>query len=220
MSSFCTVEGCQKDAQVRGLCRAHYLSLRKRGELRMNTETLNERGRKQDHPLYVRWNKMKSQGNLADEWQDFWRFVDDVGPDASTAKMLRLDQSKPMGPGNWRWAKKLEGDERRSYYRDWYRKSERGRGIKLERQYGITFEQYQAMHDEQDGLCAICGEPEMTPVKSGHDERRFLSVDHDHSTGAVRALLCRPCNQTLGLMDDDMTRLEAAIAYLRKWRAT
>jgi hypothetical protein len=50
---------------------------------------------------------------------------------------------------------------------------------------------YSAMLAEQDGLCAICHRPE-TAVR--HGKAMLLAVDHDHTTGAVRGLLCHNCN--------------------------
>ena len=56
--------------------------------------------------------------------------------------------------------------------------------------YGITQEQYWAIYGAQGGKCAIC------QVATGKTKR--LAVDHDHTTGEVRGLLCGPCNQTIG----------------------
>lgn len=73
-------------------------------------------------------------------------------------------------------------------------------------QYGITLEQYNAMRAAQNGCCAICG---ITPT-----EKRQLHVDHCHSTGRVRALLCSPCNTQLGSYEKLRDR---ATAYLDRY---
>lgn len=64
----------------------------------------------------------------------------------------------------------------------------------IKNKYGITLEQYQEMFEAQNGLCAICGQPE----KGG----KRLCIDHNHETGAVRQLLCRSCNARLGVIED------------------
>ena len=58
----------------------------------------------------------------------------------------------------------------------------------LKHKYGISLEIYQAMYDDQRGRCHFCNVPRLS---SG---RGRLAVDHDHTTGFVRGLLCRPCN--------------------------
>lgn len=73
--------------------------------------------------------------------------------------------------------------------------------------FGLTTEQYRAMHLKHDGRCWICGN-----LPSG--TRAFLCVDHDHDTGRVRGLLCDPCNQGIGFLRDDVQLLRKAIAYL------
>lgn len=60
--------------------------------------------------------------------------------------------------------------------------------------YGITPDDYERMLREQDNVCAICKQP---------CERGDLCIDHNHNTKAVRGLLCRRCNQILGLFKDD-----------------
>jgi hypothetical protein len=68
--------------------------------------------------------------------------------------------------------------------------------------YGITPEYYRALLLAQNGVCALCGEPETQTLKG---TLISLSVDHDHKTGKVRGLLCIRCNrglhyiETLGL---------------------
>jgi len=75
------------------------------------------------------------------------------------------------------------------------------------RKYGITLEDYDAMLEKQGGCCAIC--------KSETSKRNdYFMVDHDHETGAVRGLLCSPCNSAIGLLGDNISTLQNAINYL------
>ena len=57
--------------------------------------------------------------------------------------------------------------------------------------------------EEQGGLCAIC---KASPA---------VHVDHDHATGAVRALLCFNCNGGLGQFKDNPEVLHAAAYYVQ-----
>lgn len=68
--------------------------------------------------------------------------------------------------------------------------------------YGISLEDWEKMYDAQGGLCAICR------------YNRARDVDHSHLTKKVRALLCNPCNQGIGLFDENVDRLHAAVRYL------
>lgn len=86
--------------------------------------------------------------------------------------------------------------------------------VKKLRQYGMTLREYEALHATQKGLCAICGEPETRQHNKGRTYQ--LSVDHSHTTGIVRSLLCSACNAGLGYFRDDPRRLQAAIKYLKK----
>ncbi|WP_081788657.1 endonuclease VII domain-containing protein [Candidatus Blastococcus massiliensis] len=73
----------------------------------------------------------------------------------------------------------------------------------LTRRYGITAAEADHILRTQDGLCAIC-----RSAPANH-------VDHDHSTGAVRALLCFNCNGGLGQFRDDPDVLRAAAEYVQ-----
>jgi hypothetical protein len=76
------------------------------------------------------------------------------------------------------------------------------------RKYGVTQEAYDALFAKQGGLCAIC-QGELLRGRSK------TNIDHCHTTGIVRGLLCHRCNLALGHFDDSVERLEIAIAYLR-----
>lgn len=72
--------------------------------------------------------------------------------------------------------------------------------------YGITVDQYDQMLEAQDNCCAICLE-EFTDT---------AHVDHNHSTGKVRELLCISCNNMLGRAKDNAETLIRAANYLIK----
>jgi hypothetical protein len=72
--------------------------------------------------------------------------------------------------------------------------------------------EWEAMLDNQEGKCAIC--------RHGFDgtvPARNAMVDHDHTTGKVRSLLCRRCNSMIGMAREQVEVLRAAIEYLERW---
>ena len=82
--------------------------------------------------------------------------------------------------------------------------------LEVKRKYGITAVQYYMMLDQQGGQCKIC--KESGPGGRGRTSR--MAVDHCHSTGKVRGLLCNRCNRAIGLLGDNTDFLTAAIEYL------
>jgi len=81
--------------------------------------------------------------------------------------------------------------------------------------YGITIKEYKALLDNQNGLCAICLEEEKHKDKRT-GKIRSLAVDHDHTTGRVRGLLCSRCNRALGSFGDSIEILLRASKYLKR----
>jgi hypothetical protein len=79
----------------------------------------------------------------------------------------------------------------------------------IRRVYGITLKEYDALLQEQDGVCAIC-------KKVDDVLDRKLSVDHDHKTGKVRGLLCTHCNTGIGQLKESLELLLVAAEYLKK----
>lgn len=76
---------------------------------------------------------------------------------------------------------------------------ERARAKRLLDNYKLTVEQYETILAYQGGVCYACRESE--PVKG-----RRLSVDHDHTTGLVRGLLCSRCNPIIGKLENAYKR--------------
>jgi hypothetical protein len=72
----------------------------------------------------------------------------------------------------------------------------------LSNRYDLTVDEYDKMIDDQNGKCLICG------------NAYKLYVDHDHSTGKVRGLLCDGCNRGIGFLQESKTNLLNSIKYL------
>jgi hypothetical protein len=83
---------------------------------------------------------------------------------------------------------------------------ERNKEIRFKWKYNLTLEDMAILLDEQENKCKICS------IKFNDDIK--YNVDHCHSTGKVRGLLCRCCNLGLGFFKDDPKLLIKAIEYL------
>ena len=81
------------------------------------------------------------------------------------------------------------------------------------RRYGISRQQYTEMYIKQNGKCAICNSinPNSGAAKDGS---KSFCVDHCHTTGKVRGLLCFKCNSGIGNFIDNIENLKSAINYL------
>ena len=77
--------------------------------------------------------------------------------------------------------------------------------------YGISRERYEQLLVQQNGVCAICRAGETAKM---YGKVTKLAVDHCHSSGEIRGLLCANCNIILGRAQDSIETLRAAIKYL------
>jgi len=101
------------------------------------------------------------------------------------------------------WSHREQALQRAKARWEKYPAEERSRRLKaraLKARYGLTLEDYAQMIVAQNGRCAICEQP-----------FRVIDVDHDHSTGAVRGLLCRACNLGIAFFEK---HAELAARYL------
>ena len=80
--------------------------------------------------------------------------------------------------------------------------------------YGISLKEFEELNTIQGNVCAIC--------KSVQTQERYsrLSIDHCHTTGQVRGLLCDLCNRGLGYFKDNVDALSNAIKYLQRTSTT
>jgi len=143
------------------------------------------------------------------EWaNDFWAFVETVGERPEGHKLRRLDPDEPLSPTNWHWKETTASTDKAYYARKWRDNNpRRARNSDLKKSYGITIDDFERMDVEQNHLCKICQQPQ-----SGRYEN--LAVDHCHTTGKVRGLLCDSCNRALGLFKDSVDVLRSAVDYL------
>lgn len=96
----------------------------------------------------------------------------------------------------------------RQYQRQWYSQNkEAARGHKLKQLYSLTLDDYERMVAAQGGRCAACG---IVPKR--------LVVDHCHTTGKVRGILCCGCNRAIGHARDDLRVLASLVMYLSNAR--
>lgn len=198
----CLIEGCEQSAWARGWCKLHY------GRYKRNGDPLLLKRRARQTCSADRCDRDVVTHGLC---QMHWRRLKRYGSTELPAKPVTVEPElftcKQCGTS----LEKLKAG-RRTYCSDsckeawqyWDRKAKhRGKWLK---QYGLTEADFDRMLEDQQGRCAICRSPDPA--------YRNWCVDHDHSSGAVRGLLCRDCNTGLGLFKDNTEFLRQAIAYL------
>lgn len=74
----------------------------------------------------------------------------------------------------------------------------------LKYKYGITLEFVNKLKVKQNNKCKLC------------EKETKLLVDHCHTTGKIRGLLCNKCNVALGSFKDNIEVLQKAIDYLKQ----
>ncbi len=83
---------------------------------------------------------------------------------------------------------------------------------RLKHEYNLTEAEYNQMLSDQLHCCAICGVGQW-------DHKTRFAVDHCHTTGKIRGLLCTSCNLGLGKFKDNLNTLENAIDYIKRARS-
>ncbi len=197
----CLVVGCIENAFAKGLCPTHY--------------------NKAQHPLRTTWKLLRSRagaGQYPKGWEDFEAFLADVGERPSPKHQLRRSDTKaPWSVENLHWVVPVSAAAKRGWKDDAH--TEYMRAWNFRRRFGLEPDVYADMVEKQAGKCAACGKPE-TQLAYRTGKVQALAVDHNHTTGAVRGLLCRRCNVVIGLVEETSETLQAIDAYLGRYRPT
>lgn len=169
---------------------------------------------KEKHPLYHTWawmRRMSVKASMQESWkEDFYSFVQDVGERPSVQhRLYRKDENLGYSKDNCYWREVLSCADSAERQRIWRSNNqEKSRGYDLKRTYGLSLEDYKHLLEKQNGVCAICQQPETV------DRYKNLAVDHCHETGKIRGLLCVNCNKGLGHFKDKKESLKRALEYL------
>jgi hypothetical protein len=106
-----------------------------------------------------------------------------------------------------KWTKEYKAAYMRAYNKAHPVCPKKAKSRKLKSIFGIDLEDYNQRGAAQKWCCAIC-DKHVTEIK------KSLCVDHDHTTGKVRDLLCSNCNTALGFIAEDSRILQRMIQYL------
>lgn len=99
-------------------------------------------------------------------------------------------------------------EENRENCKIWYTNNKkRKKEYNLKRLYGITIDEYNDIFTFQNGKCIGCN-------RHQEELKRALCVDHCHTTGKVRGLLCHSCNSLVGFINNDIKILKNLINYI------
>lgn len=187
----CSFEGCGLLAKSKGLCQAHYTQHYRGQELRPLRNRMSPRNLMPGASSYV--------------YED------------GTKYCSQCLQRLPLASFHRNAAKSSGYDVCCSSCRaELYGTSEKVRERGIRRKYGLSIDEYNRLLSSQGGGCAICGDK---PDPS----KKVFAVDHDHSCcpsyertcgKCVRGILCSRCNTSIGMFEDDVELMAAAIVYL------
>ena len=85
---------------------------------------------------------------------------------------------------------------------------EKAKDTRLRREFHTNLADWNKVYEYQGKCCAIC---KRSTNKKGM--KLVLSLDHCHSTGLLRGLLCWQCNKAIAIFQDRLDRLRNAVLY-------
>lgn len=121
-------------------------------------------------------------------------------------KPLEKFSKRNTKSGYYSWCMPCNHEYGKKYYQDNKNKERQKLYLKNRRlsAFGLDSESFDKILESQNGLCAICKVPSL----------KTLHVDHNHSSGKVRGLLCFKCNVAVGLLKDNIENTKSLLEYL------
>ena len=166
--------------------------------------------------LRTPWRMLLKSG-VPHEWESFPHFVETLGDRPGKLTKLRAkDPEKLLGPNNFEWEVLTAEEVQARRVAEATPSSKGERSYWLTRKFGIVDGWFEEKMREQGGVCAVCNQPE-TAIRLG--KILPLSIDHDHTNGKLRGLLCNACNRAIGSLRDDPNTIRKAADYVEHWRA-
>ena len=132
--------------------------------------------------------------------------------DRSKEKLIKAlchPENRPYNRGKCEPCYRKELREKQSPERKEHERQKR-REIRIKTRYGISINDYNILLIKQNNKCYGCNQLHLET-----DSKTRLNIDHNHTTGKVRGLLCSNCNSTLGYANDNITTLSNLILYLK-----
>ncbi len=139
-----------------------------------------------------------------------------------------IDHSCGQPRGTWRTCPCTLAAVAESKRRWTERNRHRYRDAALKRRYGVTAAEYDRTRETQGHRCALCQthEDELPLLTTGRRRRDGspavnsvkLVVDHCHTSGVTRSLICHRCNIVVGYAEKHADLLAMAAEYIRRAR--
>lgn len=100
---------------------------------------------------------------------------------------------------------KFRAGNKRYYEKYGDKIKKRHKEYNLKRTYGIDIVTYNKLLESQNYKCPVCGDVLISP-----------HLDHNHTTGVIRGILCQRCNMAMGLLKEDIKILNSMINYISR----
>ena len=110
----------------------------------------------------------------------------------------------------------LERERLNRNQKKWVDKNrDKQRAAHIKRTYGISWEEYLGLFSKQRGQCGICKITLSTHLEEDN-QHEVAHIDHCHTTGKIRGLLCNKCNTGIGWLNDSALTCKLAALYLEE----